>query len=194
MNDVLVRARDLIGRPVVTLDGDQVGEVKDVLLGLRSAALVGFTLRNTGFLGGPRHEAVPWESVHAIGADALMIPAGAVVPDDAVGTSGDGNTHVAVDLPVVTESGDELGRIVDVVLSTGSPSQIVGFEIEASSGMASEGRHMLLPIDTMTSASAEAVVVPASATHFIRDDLAGFGAAIEGFRGTVEEGTDHAGA
>jgi len=185
VNEVLVRASDLIGRPVVALDGDRHGEIKDVVLGLRSGALIGFTLRNPGFLGSPRSETLPWESVHAIGADAVMITEvqglgerGAVGAEDA---------HSAVDIPLLTDEGEQLGRITDVVLETGSPAQVVGFEIEPAPTMPSTGHRLLVPLDALSAASADAVVVPAAARHFVHDDLAGFGAAVAGFRSAAGE-------
>ncbi len=185
MNDVLVRAGDLIGRPVVTLGGEQVGELKDVVLGLGRGVLVGFTLRNPGFLGGPRRETLPWASVHAIGSDAVMVPGPEALasPDELAAGAG----HQTVDLPLLTDEGETLGRIVDVVLETGTPAQVVGFEIEPAESLGSNNRRLLLPIDAMTAASEEAVVVPASVRHFVRDDLTGFGAAVAGFRAMSEE-------
>jgi sporulation protein YlmC with PRC-barrel domain len=182
VNDVLVRASDLIGRPVVTLGGDRIGEVKDVVLGLQAGVLVGFTLRNPGFLGGPRREALPWSSVHAVGADAVMVGG----EDALAGSGGHGEVHPATDVPVITEAGDKLGNVVDVILETGTPAQIVGFEVAAADSMPSKGRRMLLPIEAMRAASAQAVVVPVEATHLVADDLSGFGAAVEQFRSSMQ--------
>ena len=180
MNDVLVKASELIGRPVVTLGGERLGEVKDVVLGLRDAALVGFTLRNPGFLGGPMKASVPWESIHSVGPDAVMVPS----PDStaAKGDVASQDAHHATDVPVVTEDGGEVGRVVDVVLAMGSPPEVVGFELEAGERMPSSGSRVLLPIDAMCAASEQAVVVPAEATKFVKDDLSGFGAAVESYR------------
>jgi hypothetical protein len=93
----------------------------------------------------------------------------------------------ALDLPVITEGGDTLGRVVDVVLETGVPSQVVGLEVEPSPGSAKEARHVLMPLDALTATSEQAIVVPERATHFVQDDLAGFGAAAEQFRRSLEE-------
>lgn len=182
MNDVLVRATELIGRPVVTLGGDRVGEVKDVVLGLQEGVLVGFTLRNPGFLGGPRNEALPWSSVHAVGADAVMVG-----DEGALDAGGTGEVHVATDVPVMSEAGDRLGSVVDVILETGTPTQVVGFEMAAADSQPSRGRRMLLPIEAVHAASEQAVVVPVEATHLVADDLAGFGAAVDRFRQSMEE-------
>jgi uncharacterized protein YrrD len=182
VNDVLLRATDHVGRPVVTLAGDRIGEVKDVVLGLQQGVLVGFTLRNPGFLGGPRREALPWSSVHAVGADAVMVGG-----EDALAEGGAGEAHVAIDVPVISEAGDRLGNVVDVILETGTPTQVVGFEVAAADSQPSKGRRTLLPIEAMRAASEEAVVVPVEATHLVADDLAGFGAAVEQFRRSMGE-------
>lgn len=189
MNDVLVRAGDLIGHPVVSLDGELRGEVKDVVLGLREGVLVGFTLRNPGMLGGPRHETLLWEKVHAVGADAVMVADGeAATADDSVDLD---EAHATVDLPLVTDDGQRLGQIVDVIVETGCPAQVVGFEVEPSEAMPSNAGRVLVPIDAMAAASEEAVVVPSGTRRFVHDELAGFGAAVAGFRsqGGNDEGT-----
>jgi sporulation protein YlmC with PRC-barrel domain len=183
VNEILVKALDLVGRPVVTLGGDRRGEIKDVVLGLRSEALVGFTLRNPGFLGGPRSEVLPWESVHAVGPAAVMIAEPEVLAARSALPLGDAVD--TADIPVMTDAGDVLGRIVDVVLVTGSPAQVVGLEMEAGEAMPSSGERLLLPIDAVTATSAEAMVVPAGTTHFVHDDLSGFGAAVDQFRSSL---------
>jgi uncharacterized protein YrrD len=74
---ILMRARELTGRPVVTLDtADDVAEVKDVVFDHASATLVGFTLNKRGFLGSPLKEVLPWSRVAALGPDAVMIDGG----------------------------------------------------------------------------------------------------------------------
>ena len=56
-----MRAREIGGRPVVTLDGaEAVAEVKDVLFSHASTRVVGFTLNRRGFLGSPMKERLPW--------------------------------------------------------------------------------------------------------------------------------------
>jgi uncharacterized protein YrrD len=186
VNEVLVKALDLVGRPVVTLAGDRQGEIKDVVLGLDSQALVGFTLRKPGLLGGPLPESLPWEAVHAVGPDAVMVAEPVASAD-----VGDVSTGDAVDttgIPVITDGGDELGRVVDVVLVTGAPAQVVGLEVEAGASMPATGERLLLPLGVVTATSEQAIVVPADATHFVHDDLAGFGAAVDRFRSSLGGG------
>jgi sporulation protein YlmC with PRC-barrel domain len=70
---MLTRATALIGRPVVTLGGEDAGQVKDVVLGLSTPQVVGFTLAGRGVLAGPLRRALPWAGVHAVGRDAVMV-------------------------------------------------------------------------------------------------------------------------
>ena len=70
----LVRAGDLIGRPVVTIDGgDDIAEVKDVVYDSVARRLVGFTLNKRGWFRGSIKELLAAESVAAIGDTAVMI-------------------------------------------------------------------------------------------------------------------------
>ena len=70
---VLIRATALVGRPVVTLGGEDVGQVKDVVYAVSNRQVIGFTLAGRGVLAGPLRQALPWEGVQAVGRDAVMI-------------------------------------------------------------------------------------------------------------------------
>jgi sporulation protein YlmC with PRC-barrel domain len=181
----LLRGTDLIGRPVVTLDGDDVGEVKDVVLGLEDVALRGFTLRKHGALGGPLPQTLPWEGVHAVGDDAVMIEdAGALRTDaDAPNT----NTDPMIDIDVLTDHGDRLGRLVDVVIEPGEPAKVVGFEILFERDEADRDPRVLIPVTEMVAVSGRALVVPDAATSFMSRDLSGLDAGREGFQRLVEQ-------
>ena len=71
--DRVLRARDLLGIPVVTLGGDDVAEVRDVVYDSERGALLGFTLNKRAWFGGQLAELLPDDSVYAIGKDAVMI-------------------------------------------------------------------------------------------------------------------------
>src|SRR5690349_10342653 len=83
--DRVIRATELVGRPVVTLAGDDVAEVRDVVYDAERGTLLGFTLNKRGWFRGRLHERLPVASVHAIGRDAVMVSADRdlVAPDDA---------------------------------------------------------------------------------------------------------------
>jgi uncharacterized protein YrrD len=188
---LLVRASELVGQPVVTLDGDDVAEVKDVVLGLDQACLVGFTLRGRGFLSGPLKRSLPWHSVHAVGREAVMVEHDdALVEEDSLREApADGQEVLQID--VMSDTGDRLGHVLDVIVTTGSPANVVGFEIEATGEMARQGQHLLLPADEMVSVSDRALIVPEAAKQFVRDDLTGFGAGVEEYRNQLQ-GESHA--
>lgn len=177
-----MRGREVLKRPVVTLGGDDVAQVKDIVYGDQGGAIVGFTLAGRGLFAGPSKTALPWSAVHALGKDAVMILDESVLtPRDDVrsraGTGGDvlGNR-------VVTDTGTDLGKVVDVVLEVGVGADVVGYELEASAALGTEGRRVLIPLPDTLAVSAEALVVPASATEFVSDDLSGFGASVDAFR------------
>jgi hypothetical protein len=74
----------------------------------------------------------------------------------------------------------------DVVLSvagaSGGRCDVVGYEIEASEALGTQGEKVLIPLPDTIAASGEHLMVPASAKEFVGRDLAGFGAAVEAFR------------
>jgi uncharacterized protein YrrD len=180
----LVCATDLIGRPVLTLESDDVGEVKDVVLGLDGAALLGFTLRKHGPLGGVLAESLPWSNVHAVGDDAVMIPDRESLVREALVASKHTEPVIAID--VMTDAGSRLGRLVDVVIEPGQPARVVAFAIDIDTDDAPD-RRVLVPVSEMVGVSGRALVVPDAAASFVSDDLAGLDAGIEGFRRRLAE-------
>ena len=71
---LLLRASELIGLPIVTIEGgEDVAEVKDVVYGSEQGRVLGFTLNKRGLLSGRRREVLPIDQVTAIGKDAVMM-------------------------------------------------------------------------------------------------------------------------
>jgi hypothetical protein len=82
---------------------------------------------------------------------------------------------------VITEGGRNLGIVTDVILSVGDrTTDAVGYEIDPADDSAP--RRQFVPLPDTLSVSGEALMLPESAVNFIRDDLAGFGAAVDEFR------------
>ena len=91
---------------------------------------------------------------------------------------------------VLTDSGIDLGTVVDVVLEVGGTAggtcDVVGFEIEASDALGTRGTKVFIPLPDTLAASGEHLVVPARARDFVSHDLAGFGASVAAFRAQLE--------
>lgn len=181
---VLMRASELIGLPVVTIDGgEDVAEVKDVVYGADEGRVLGFTLNQRGgILRGPRREVLPMDHVTAVCRDAVMIedesaclvppaeaPAPVAAPDKARNVLGDA---------VVTEAGVRLGVVRDVIVLVGGDGEAVGYELDRDDAKGS----WFIPRPVQRAVSGDAVVVPVDIERFVRDDLVGFGAAVDEFR------------
>ena len=78
---------------------------------------------------------------------------------------------------MLTEGGESLGRVRDLVLVVGTSGEGVGYEIETSGG----GRGYI-PLPAQLAVSGAALVVPEVTRDFVRDDLVGLGAAVDDFR------------
>lgn len=180
----LLRASTLIGRPVITLGGESPLEVRDVLFDRTGGALLGFTLRKHGFLGGPVDRWLPWSAVHGMGPDAVVVAGDDVFGDrDAPGEGGD-----VLGDRVITEDGTDLGEVVEVIVSTGGGAEVVGFEIEPTEACRTEGSEsVFIPLPDTIAMSGENVIVPDAARDFIGDDLTGFGSAVDDFRDRLAE-------
>lgn len=183
---LLLRASDLIGRPLVTIDeGEDVAEVKDVVYGTADAAVLGFTLNRRGFLGGPMREVMAWSDVAAVGRHAVMIAtAGAMTAnDDLLRDVRASRRRNVLGSDVITDAGQRLGKVTDVVVLVDERPEVVGYEITGGDALGPRGGgRVFVPLPDTLAVSGEALMVPAAVRDFVTDDLAGFGAAVQRFR------------
>src|ERR1700712_3433069 len=61
----LMRTSELAKRPVVTMAGEDVAQLKDIVYAAGGGQVGGFTLAGRGLLAGPLKQALPWASVAA---------------------------------------------------------------------------------------------------------------------------------
>lgn len=186
----LMRTSELMKRPVVTMGGEDVAQVKDIVYSAGGGAVGGFTLAGRGLLSGPLKQALAWSSVMALGPDAVMIRDEDVLEPTANvldrSTATDGSGGDVLGSQVLTDTGTELGTVVDVVLEVAergaSQCDVVGYEVEASESLGTRGTKVFVPLPDTLAVSGDHLLVPASAKDFVAHDLAGFGAAVRAFR------------
>ncbi|MFE3581319.1 PRC-barrel domain-containing protein [Streptomyces vinaceus] len=179
-----MRASDIAKLPVVTLGGEDIAQVKDIVFDTARGSVRCFTLSGRGLLSGPLKRDLPWNTVHALGPDAVMIrDENALADDDQTTkdlTAGGGNVLGA---RAVTDGGTDLGKIVDVIIETGRTPTVAGYEIEA----AGRGhQRVLLPVIKPVAVSGEMVLVPDASGDFTAGDLSGFPEAARGLRTRLE--------
>jgi uncharacterized protein YrrD len=194
MSGLLLRGTDLNGLPVVSIDeGDALAEVKDVVYSPERGALLGFTLNKRGFFSGKMKAVLAYDDLAAIGRDAVM------VEDLTAVTEGGESLSKVVERSsernvlgndVLTDAGRRLGEVIDVVIEVTS-GEVVGYELQGDNDLqAHAGQPLLIPIPATLAVSGSVLMVPASVEPYIRDDLSGFGAAVDEFRGELpREGT-----
>jgi len=186
VNNVM-RASDLIGLPVVSiLSGEDVAEVRDVVYDAGAPRLIGFTLNKRGLFSGRRKDVLPASELSAIGVDAIMIPSESAITESSTPEALDhpGDASSVIGDRVLTADGNELGEVVGVIISTGSNPEAVGYEIDPSDSDDS----VFVPISEQMALSGEHLLLPPSATSFVRNDLAGFGAAVTDYRASTLQG------
>ena len=180
----LILGSDLPGRPVVSIDcGDDIAEIKDVVFDPVTHQLVGFTLNKRGWFRGKLKATLPAASIQAIGPAAVMVHSSTdlVDPKDTpveLDTSTDVVTVIGS--RVMSAGGDELGVVADVVLETGPSPRATGYQVDG------EGGAVFVPLSAQIALSGDTLVLPETATDFIRNDLAGFGAAVHDYRQALE--------
>jgi uncharacterized protein YrrD len=178
---LLVTGSAIRGLPVVTIDGgEDVAEVRDLIYDPEAGRLVGLTLNKRGFLAGRRREVLPGTAIHAIGRNAVMVDSeeSLVHPHEApeeVGTASAERDVIGNE--VLTEQGKGLGTVKDVVVLVGSDGDVVGYEIETTSGSTA-----YIPLPSQLAISGSALIVPNATQDFVEADLVGLGAAVDEFR------------
>lgn len=187
---VLLRAGDIPGRPVVTVAGDDVAQVRDVVYDADSGDVVGFTLAKRGLFGGTMSERLPWAGVHGLGPHAVIVEdTEAFVEKGGLEKAADDRDVIGA--RVLTDEGRELGVVKDLVIEVHEGrADVVGYELDPHDSFRDTASHVLLPLPDTLSASADNLVVPAAATDYVRDDIAGFGAAVEDFRASLSSQED----
>lgn len=181
----LMLASELPGRPVVAIDrGDDVAEIKDVIFDPVSHRLEGFTLNKRGWFRGALKASLPAPRVSAIGPAAVMVSS----TDDLVER---GESPVPLEKPgrnvsvigstAMSAAGEKLGTIADVVVETGPSPIAVGYKVNSENGV------IFVPISAQMALSDENLILPEKAGAFVRNDLAGFGAAVLDYRATLDD-------
>jgi uncharacterized protein YrrD len=188
----IAAATSFITLPVVTLDGgDDVAEVKDVVYDADGARLIGFTLNKRGWFRGPMNQVLPWSEVSAIGRDAVMVrdTNSLTERDDApVEVAEPATNRNVIGNVVLTDAGVELGRVADLIVELDDQATVVGYQLDPPAAPRGGHHHgmLLIPLPEQISVSGDALVVPKEVEPFIRDDLTGFGGAVESFRSQLK--------
>ncbi|AXE24221.1 PRC-barrel domain protein [Streptomyces globosus] len=183
----LIRIGDVVGLPVVTLEGDAIAQVKDVVLDAGDGRVTMFTLSGRGLLAGPRHEVLPWANVHALGSDAVMVAdrSAVVGPDETEQAEAPGAGVGGA--AVLTSEGEHMGKVTDVVLDVGDDvARSVGYEVKLGHREAG-WTTALLPVPLPLAATDENVVVPAMSLRFTAENLEDFPEAARGLEQALKE-------
>jgi uncharacterized protein YrrD len=185
----LMRTSEVEKRPVVTMAGEDVAQIKDIVFSAGGGSVGGFTLAGRGLFSGGKKEGLAWGSVAALGSDAVMIadehalePKQEVLDKSAASGGSGGNV---LGSQVLTDAGTDLGKVVDVIIEVDGPGgqcDVVGYEIEASEALSNKGQKVLIPLPDTLAASGTHLMVPVAAKDFVSNDLAGFGASVDAFR------------
>ncbi|MEE8601684.1 PRC-barrel domain-containing protein [Euzebya tangerina] len=181
---LLRHASEVTGQPVVTLRGEDVAQVRDVVF-TPEGSVEGFTLAGRGLFSGPKKEWLPWSGVHGFGPDAIMIDSAErlVAQEKAQKKAVKGD--VTGD-EVLTRSGKVIGQVVDAVLRLEPDGEldVVGYEVEPPDG----GDVRFVPLPDTLAVNEGRLMVPDEALDFISKDLSGFGASVDTFRAMLQGG------
>lgn len=179
--NTLMLASELTKRPVVTLGGEAVAQIKDTVFDGPAGQITGFTLNGRGLLSGPLKQSLPWSAVHALGRHAVMILGREVLAEPAaVVASGEAAGGGVLGVRVLTDEGNDAGTVLDVVVE--ADGRVAGFQVAAIEPPEHRRRTVFIPRGEGVAVSGQALVVPAEACRFVADDLPSFTAQVEIFR------------
>ncbi|MFH8486725.1 PRC-barrel domain-containing protein [Streptomyces longisporoflavus] len=176
--NTLTLVADLTKRPVVTLGGEAVAQIKDTVLDASGGQITGFTLAGRGLLSGPLKQSLPWSGVHALGPDAVMIPAVEVLQArDAVVDKGEAGSGQVRGARVLSDAGLELGTVLDAVVECGTSGRVAGFHVATTEAMGRHERRAFLPAHGRLAMTGDTLVIPARLAERAVDDLDALAAA-----------------
>ncbi|KUL35458.1 PRC-barrel domain-containing protein [Streptomyces regalis] len=182
---VYMRASEITKKPVVTLAGDDLGQVKDLVFDASTGSIRCFTLAGRGLLAGPLHRALLWRNVHALGPDAVMVRDESALEEDDTAAQPSAKEPAGgnvLGVAIMTRSGARLGTVTDAVVEAGKTPVVAGYEIETP-----EHRRVLLPVAGPVTVSGERVLVADATAQYRAGDLGGFGTAAESLRIRLKE-------
>ncbi|CAM5667395.1 PRC-barrel domain-containing protein [Streptomyces hirsutus] len=171
--------RSLSTLPEGTLGGDSVSHVKDTVLDAEAGEITGFTLTGRTLLSGC---AAPGPA-QAGGAlprpPRVMVRDGKALCDLPLSVARrDALRGRLLGAQVLTDEGDRLGTVLDVLVEGGTSGRIVAFRFAAHRELVPGSRHrrhrMYVPRGEAVSVSGRSLVIPAQATTYVTDDLPDF--------------------
>lgn len=193
---LLLRATEISGKPVVGIaEGEAIANVKDVLYSPEDGGVTGITLnKRGGIFAGPMKTGLALSQLHAIGRHAVTVESGSVLdePESEQAHDEADKTRNVLGNEVLTDGGDVLGTVTDIVVQAGvlrdgsgksAPGDVVGYQLRPAEGHEKDPDHEeFVPLPYTLAVSGTHLVVPAGVKPFITRDLSGFGGAVDSFR------------
>lgn len=164
------KLRGLVGLPVLEIEGGtQIGEIREVVLSIERAAFEGLLIGGSSWFGPER--GVMFSDLYGIGRDAVTVRSADVVQDFTAVLEAAGVDKLAVlcDKPVYSETGDFLGRVVDIVYDAAT-GEIRFYEL--SDGLITDllsGRR-LMPLPMAQVINDDRLIVPEAMARLLPTD------------------------
>ncbi|MFE9775190.1 PRC-barrel domain-containing protein [Streptomyces sp. NPDC005931] len=178
MNE-LMAVRSMITLPVVTLGGDAVAHVKDTVFDATGTRIESFTLTGPALLSGPLRRGLPWPAVHCLGHHAVMVRDERALVDLPLSVARrDALRGRMLGAQVVTDTGDPVGTVLDVLVEGGTSGRVAAFRLAADREFVRGSRHrrhrVYVPRGEALAVSGRTLTIPSHATAYVTDDLPAF--------------------
>lgn len=177
--DELMSVRSLVMLPVVTLGGDAIAHVKDTVFDDSASRIASFTLTGRSLWSGQLPKDLPWPAVYCLGRDAVMVRDRDALFDLPLSVARrDALRGRLLGAQVVTDAGDRVGTVLDVLVRGGTSGRVTAFRLAAHRELVPGTRHrrhkVYVPRGEALSAAGRTLVIPALATAYVTDDLPAF--------------------
>ncbi|HEX2863618.1 MAG TPA: PRC-barrel domain-containing protein, partial [Deinococcales bacterium] len=189
------KGRDIVGKPVVSLEGGtRIAAVKDLVFDQDENILLGFVVDEGGWFS--RAKVLPFAAVQSIGEDAVVINNQADIrPADSL-PAVDGilrRKNLIGSTTLMTTDGRNLGRLTDLFVDETS-GQVTGYEV--TGGLFSDlssGRSFVPAPSTITIGDDVAFVPPETAAEMEEREPGGIQGAFNSAQASAQEAAGRAG-
>lgn len=172
----MYKGKDVIGKAIVSIEsGEVLDTVRDVFFDARSQRVHGFLTDEGGLMSSA--EMLPFESVHTIGPDGILVASANVIvkaKDVEHGIETLDEDNVAVGTKIMTEEGKDLGNINDVFFD--EHGVIEGYEVTGGIFADALSGKSFIPSLASFVVGKDVAIVPAEVATIIENQAGGLAA------------------
>lgn len=167
----MIKGRELLGRHVVDLNtGERIDSVRDIVFDHGANLVLGLMVAGSGKWWQRREQPIPFSAVYSVGEDAVMVTSAQDMgtPEEQARLHEVMKTKInLIGMPLMSESGEALGRIHDVAFDEYS-GQVTAYEVAGGPFAQQKGGLDLLPYIDAVQVNGDKAILPAALAEELR--------------------------